>query len=150
MALPKINNPYSRTGKHYKLVRVWGSMKNRCNRPVGKNSCYKGITYDKRWENFDNFYSDFGHGWKPGLTIDRIDSTKNYTKDNCRWVDIYVQANNRSNNRKLTLGGVTQNVAQWSRELGIKNTTIRQRLDAYGWSVEKTLTTPTKLTGKRG
>ena len=44
---------------------------------------------------------------------------KGYSPENCRFVDIITQANNRSNNRMITFNGKTMTVAQWSRELGL-------------------------------
>lgn len=45
----------------------------------------------------------------------------------------------RKTNRILTLGGVSKNMSQWSRETGIRVGTIWYRLK-MGWSVERTLT----------
>ena len=137
MSLP---NKSSRA--RHPAYQAWLSLRYRCNNPTGKNSCYKDISYSKTWESFDNFWDDMGDTWKIGLTIDRIDSKKDYSKENCRWADIYTQANNRSNNRPLTLKGKTMLLHEWSNKLGIKSTTITQRIDAYGWAVEKALTTP--------
>jgi hypothetical protein len=39
----------------------------------------------------------------------------------------------------LTWKGETHNIEGWSKKLGIKYTTLRQRI-AYGWSTEKVLT----------
>lgn len=139
--------PNKSSKNRHPAYACWIAMRARCRKPVGKNSCYTGISYSPRWESFELFWQDMGKSWSRGLTIDRIDSTKGYYKENCRWVDKYVQANNRSNNRKITFNGVTKNVSEWSRYLNINSTTIRQRLDAHGWAIEKTLTTPV---GKRG
>lgn len=64
----------------------WASMKYRCkdlNDPVYGG---KGITYDPSWEDFEQFYADMHEGFSPELEIDRIDVTKGYSKENCRWV----------------------------------------------------------------
>lgn len=129
------------SGNRHPIYQAWISLRYRCNNPVGRNSCYKYVGYDQTWESFEVFLEDMGSEWSSGLTIDRTDSTKGYSKDNCRWVDMSAQANNKSSNRKITFNGVTKNLNQWSDELGIKRTTISQRLDQYGWSVIKTLTT---------
>jgi hypothetical protein len=44
--------------------------------------------------------------------------------------------------RLLTFQGRTQSIARWAAEVGLKATTIRNRLDVRGWSVERALTTP--------
>lgn len=44
------------------------------------------------------------NGYKPYLTLDRIDSNKGYSPDNCRWVDYYEQNKNRSIYKTNTSG----------------------------------------------
>lgn len=113
----------------------------RCKYGGPKNACYKNIKVCDRWTKYQNFKEDMFGSWSDGLTLDRIDNTKNYSSENCRWVTKKEQANNTSRNRKLTLNGRTLNVSQWAEELNIKSTTIRQRIDYYGWTIEKALTT---------
>lgn len=75
--------------------RSWAMMKTRCNNPnIDHHKYYEGITYDPRWEKFLNFLEDMGE--KPlGTTLDRVNSDKNYTKENCRWATIQQQNCNR-------------------------------------------------------
>jgi hypothetical protein len=77
---------------------TWQGMKTRCNNP--KSTSYsnyggKGIKVCERWNKYVNFLEDMGR--KPGLeyTLDRIDSSKGYSKDNCRWETRSVQNSNR-------------------------------------------------------
>jgi len=73
-----------------------------------------------------------------GMSLERKDSSKNYSPSNCKWADVYEQANNRRNNRLITCNGVTQTLARWSRQLDIGATTISLRIKR-GWSVERAL-----------
>lgn len=76
-------------------------MKARCNDPHRDNAQYyfeKGITYAPEWQSFENFLRDMSER-PPGMTLDRIDGTKGYSKDNCRWATYYQQRHNRSANR---------------------------------------------------
>lgn len=50
--------------------------------------------------------------------------------------------NNRKDNRMITFNGKTQCMADWSRELGIKQATLSSRINDRGWSIEKAFTTP--------
>ncbi|MEM7556346.1 MAG: hypothetical protein AAF378_20040 [Cyanobacteria bacterium P01_A01_bin.84] len=126
-----------------RTYNAWHNMKQRCNNPKYRdyhNYGGKGITYDLAWENFANFLADMGK-CPNNLELDRIDSNKNYCKSNCRWADEETQANNRLNNRYVTLNGKTQTIAQWCRELNLNYSSVMGRLK-LGWDEAKALTTP--------
>lgn len=135
-----------------KFYYVWGDMKKRCSNP--KHPAYKyygakGIQIDLKWNNFMNFYTDMHEGYTEGLTLDRIDNNKNYCKSNCRWVTMREQNINKSNNRRITFAGRTQTTREWSEEIGIKRYVLSDRLNKYGWSVEKALFMPVGKPGER-
>ena len=69
----------------------WASMKWRC----GKAKHYANVSYDPRWDSFENFLADMGE--RPeGHTIDRKDPLGNYEPDNCRWATPKQQSANRT------------------------------------------------------
>jgi len=76
----------------------WNSMKTRCTSKANKkfiaNYQERGITFDLRWSLFSNFLKDMGLR-PPGTTLDRIDNSKGYYKNNCRWSTISEQNCNR-------------------------------------------------------
>ena len=49
----------------------------------------------------------------------------------------------RKVSKMLTYQGVTLNIADWSRRLGVKSISLSKRLE-MGWSVERTLSTPVR------
>lgn len=127
-----------------KLYDVWKSMKQRCNNDKSKDfRIYgeKGVAVCKEWaDDFDAFYNwSLSNGYKEGLTIDRIDSNKNYEPSNCRWVDAKTQANNTSRNHFISYNGETHTMSEWSEIKGIKYSTLRSRINDYNWSIEKAL-----------
>ena len=71
--------------------KAWVNLRYRC-RSVKK---YQGVTFCDDWVKFDSFLSDMGLPQK-GQSIDRIDNTKGYSADNCRWADMTTQNRNRS------------------------------------------------------
>lgn len=122
---------------------IWEKMIDRCTReksPAYKNYGARGIHVCSRWELFSNFLNDMGK--RPtGTTLDRIDNNKGYAPENCRWASIKEQARNKRTNRLLTYHGQTKCMAEWCEILGLKTATVCQRLNRYGWSVEKALST---------
>lgn len=77
---------------------TWGAMRNRCHNP--KHSAYerygaKGIHVCDEWRySYPTFLADMGERPK-GMTLDRIDSSKGYTKSNCRWATSTEQYENK-------------------------------------------------------
>lgn len=127
--------------------RIWSRIKDRCNNP--NSDCYdgyggRGITLDPSWEIFENFYTAMGPRPSPNHSIDRIDNNKGYSKENCRWATSKEQSRNKRSNRYLTLNGKTLLLVEWAEKLNCSPRAIQQRIDYYGWSVEKALTTPVK------
>lgn len=122
--------------------KCWVQIKRRCSNP--KDSHYhlyggRGITVCPRWlESFENFFDDMSK--RPnGYQIDRKNNNGNYEPSNCRWASLVQQANNKRNIKFYTLNGETHSLAEWSRLIGIKKTTLFMRLHKYGWSLERAL-----------
>lgn len=126
--------------KASRTYRIWRNMRNRCERAYHSAYPYyggAGIVVCERWKTFANFLADMGPV-PDGMTIDRIDSKKNYEPENCRWATMKQQARNTKWNRLLTAYGKTQCIAAWAEELGIRATNIYSRLDR-GCSAERAL-----------
>ena len=123
--------------KNTRTYGIWQAMRSRCNRINQDYSC-RGITYDERWDSFENFYLDMGEVPK-GMSIDRIDSNGNYEKSNCRWATQEQQANNKRSSVFIEYNGKKQTVSQWAKELNMNHHTLRSRLKK-GLSAEQALT----------
>lgn len=134
-----------------RLFRVWSGMWERCTNPHHASYKYyggRGISVCVEWSDYLQFKSwAMANGYDPKAprgeyTLDRIDSNGPYSPCNCRLVSKVEQANNKRNNRSLTVGGETHTVAEWSRISGIDSATIRARIDRLGWTVERALSVP--------
>lgn len=68
------------------LYNRWKGLLTRCRDLTNPVYGGKGITYDPRWDDFVAFFEDMSEGFTEELEIDRIDVTKGYSKENCRWV----------------------------------------------------------------
>jgi hypothetical protein len=103
----------------------------------------RGIKVCIEWaDNYQAFHDwAMASDYAENLTIDRKDNDGDYTPDNCRWVTITEQANNRRNNSQIEHNGEAHTLREWARLTGIKYPTLQDRLKR-GWSARKTLTTP--------
>lgn len=129
-----------------RLRSIYYGMKQRCYNEKSINYKYyggRGIRICDEWlESFDNFYQwAIVNGYNNELTIDRIDSNKDYSPDNCKWSTKKEQAYNRSMSVELTLNGRTMYMTEWAEELGIDKKTLSWRY-RNGWSDEEILTRP--------
>jgi hypothetical protein len=123
--------------KGTRTYRLWCAMKTRCNRVNQDYSCM-GITYDKRWDSFENFYFDMGEV-PDGMSLDRIDVNGNYEKSNCQWATKEQQANNTRANVFIEYNGKRQTLAQWAKELNMNYDKLRSRIVRYKWSLDRAL-----------
>jgi DNA-directed RNA polymerase specialized sigma subunit len=127
--------------------RTWQGMKQRCynkKHPSYKDYGGRGIIVCKEWINsYDTFIEDMGNKPTKKHTIERIDNSKDYDKENCKWATKIEQSTNRRSSNFITHDGKTLTAAEWSRQTGIDYMTIRNRVK-NGWSHEKAITTPVK------
>ena len=118
-------------------------MRARCNNPERINYGAKGISYCERWETFELFLEDMGE--RPeGMTLDRIDSSKDYCFENCKWSTPALQARNRRNTVKVIYDGREHLLVDLCLDKGLKYQTVYARLKK-GWSVEDALNRPLRV-----
>lgn len=129
-----INNvPRGSTHSHY-LRATYTNMMSRCSNPKSprfKDYGGRGIRVCDRWNGqngFIYFVEDMGN--RPeNMTLDRIDVNGEYSPQNCRWADAYVQS---SNTRKPHLyPGVTYFSLRSKWRARIKIKTIEHHLGLF-------------------
>lgn len=124
--------------RHIKTYRCWSDMKRRCDNPKQKfyqNYGGRGISYDQRWKVFPNFLKDMGE--KPeGMSLDRKNNNRNYSKKNCRWATWAEQ--NRNTTRNVVYKGECAKDA--SRRLGGGENLVVNRINRLKWPIRKAFT----------
>ena len=127
-----------------RLYGIWRGMKKRCfskSDPAYHNYGARGITVCEEWsKSFLSFYDwALSNGYDETLFIDRIDNDGCYCPDNCRWVSMRTQSNNRRVNHFVEYNGERHTLAEWEAITGISQVKIRRRLKD-GWNAEAALT----------
>lgn len=111
-----------------RIYRIWYQMIKRCHDP--KTVQYeryggRGIAVCDKWRTSYFSFRDWavGNGYAENLTIDRIDNNGNYCPENCRWISMDEQANNKRNTIYFEFLGYRKSLKQWT--------------DFMGWSCKK-------------
>lgn len=136
-----------------RLYKIYMDMRRRCEKENAKeysNYGGRGITVCEEWSGENGYINfrdwSFKNGYDPKapkkeMTLDRIDNERGYSPDNCRWASYKTQANNRRNNRKITIGGETHTISEWADKVGIDQRSISSRL-YNGWPEEDAVMKP--------
>lgn len=126
--------------------RIWVFMLQRCYNPATNSYKYygaKGVTVCDKWrDSFVSFLEDMGEA-PEGTSLERMDRSVSYCKENCIWADAFTQANNKSNNVVVEFLGKSLTLKQWSREIGVDYHALYYRWQR-GWEIERMLTTPSQ------
>lgn len=140
-----------------RLNYIYKNMKQRCYNTkckAYKNYGGRGITicdewldesivtrqWTKGWFAFKQWA--LSHGYNDTLTIDRIDNSKGYSPENCRWTTPKEQSNNTRMCHYVVYKGQRMTISQWCDKLNLDYNMIKQRIGHYHWSAEKAFETP--------
>ena len=134
-----------------RLHKIWESMHERCE--YEKHVQYhnyggRGIYVCAEWSEYIPFAKwSFSHGYSDDLTIDRIDPNGIYEPNNCRWITMKEQANNKRTNRIVVYQEQEYTLSELAEKIGMNVTTLKERLN-LGWSVEDAVERPVRLRTK--
>lgn len=146
----KAKCPYCQNGRNYRNAkgytneRLYERYRNILRR-VNDPNRYIGITICDEWKNDYLAFKEWAinNGYKDDLTIDRIDNNKGYAPDNCRWVTLKKQANNRTNNHIIKYNGKEYTISELADYIKLPYNAVLQRIN-NNWNIEDIVKTPYK------
>lgn len=100
------------------------------------------MTVCEDWlSSFEAFYADMGKRPNDEMSLDRIENSGGYSKENCRWATRRQQRLNRNDVNWITFDGKTMSLKDWATHLGVSYQALTVRF-RNKWSIEKMLTMP--------
>ena len=118
-----------------RIGKIFNGICHRCYNPKNKSYRWygdKGIKVCDEWLQNPKSFEDWAlnNGYKNNLTIDRIDSNKDYCPGNCQWITL------EENSRKvgahfIKIGEEMLSEKQWSYRLNLGHTTISKLSKKY-------------------
>lgn len=155
----KANPPHTTHGLNsHPLWDVYRAIIDRCTRPSCnryKNYGAKGVIICPEWKgNYPAFYEwAINNGWKEGLQLDKDIKYKEkhgtntgmiYSPEYCSFITSKENNRNRTTSVFAEYNGQRKTLAEWAEEYGVSQQTLGKRINEYGYSIEKALTTPIK------
>ena len=129
-----------------KLYRIYKGMKDRCYNPNCSNyNRYggRGIEICDEWLNDKTLFFKWAldNGYEEGLSIERINVNGGYSPDNCCWIEISQQCDNKRQNIMIRINGEIHNATYWAKKYNVSPNRVRRGYK-LGWSIEKIFNMP--------
>lgn len=116
-----------------KFYKKWNGMIRRCynpNEPAYRFYGALGIDVCDEWRDSPVHFVDWCERTYPKegkFSLDRIDGSKGYSPENCRWATQIQQVHNLKNNRFITIGSETHCISEWCSLYGISPGAVYKR-----------------------
>ena len=119
-----------------RLGKIFRQMKSRCYNESDKSYQWyggKGIRISQEWIDNPQSFEEWAlsHGYKDNLTIDRIDESKNYAPENCRWITNKDNAKYKSTTNIIEVDGMKHTGREWAIILNLGINTVNKLLRKY-------------------
>lgn len=138
-------NHLALTGKYIKdthwtnqrLRKIFSGMFRRCYSVQEKSYRWygaKGIKISDEWLDEPLLFEQWAlkNGYNDTLTIDRIDSSKDYSPENCRWISVKDNSRYKSTTNYIAVGGEIKTGKEWAQYLNISTNQINTYIRKYG------------------
>lgn len=130
-----------------RLISTWIAMIDRCYNPCSiqyKNYGGRGIQVCDRWLDKSygliNFIQDMGIK-PPKYTLERVDNSKGYFPENCKWVTNTTNQRNKRNNKIIEYKGELYVLAKLCEIKNLNLQLVARRIQR-GWDVERAIDQP--------
>jgi hypothetical protein len=123
------------------LYRMWHGMMSRCYKKgheSWRNYGGRGITVCREWHDFLIFKEWATEaGYRPGLSIERMENDGNYEPGNCKWETHVRQCRNTRKTVYLEAFGERKSLPDWAEDARcvVCSGTLRSRIK-LGWEAE--------------
>ena len=126
--------------KNKRIGKIFRDMKRRCydeNDEAYRWYGAKGIKICNEWVKNPKSFEEWSmnNGYTDSMTIDRIDETKWYSPDNCRWITRNDNARYKSTTRVINVDGISLTGRDWAGKLGLGTNKINEYVRQYGIDV---------------
>lgn len=131
-----------------RIYSIWNGMVKRCRNYESDFKKYyycKGVRVCEEWSDFMTFHDwAMQNGYSDELSIDRIDNTKGYSPDNCRWATASEQSRNQSHRKTYKAFGEEKLLSEWadSDKCCVNLDTLFRRINLEGWEIERAIISP--------
>lgn len=130
------NYIFSYYWENKRLHKIFDGMRARCYDKTNKSyQTYggKGIRICEEWLKNPRAFETWAinNGYKNNLTIDRINSDKDYCPENCRWVTFADNAKYKSTTHLIEVDGVTHTGRDWALILKVGKNRINIFVKEY-------------------
>jgi len=130
-----------------RLWNIWNGIKKRC---LFENDARfhqyggRGIEMDSAWEKSFDAFADWAlsNGYQDNLTIERKDVNGNYCPENCTWIPLKDQANNKRDTIWVEYKGERIQLRKICEEKNLHYDAIHNRVTKMGWDAETAIDTP--------
>lgn len=72
-------------------------------------------------------------------SLDRIDGTKGYYKENCRWADRKTQNNNLKSNTRFNYNNENLTIPQLARKYNISRSNLANKIYIYKMNIDEAM-----------
>lgn len=138
------------TKDNKRLYGIYNGIKKRCyNEKSGRYMDYggRGITMCAEWLDCDKGFDLFAdwalaNGYEDNLTIDRVDVDGDYSPQNCRWITLKEQSQNKRTTIWVDYRGEHIRLKELCKRAAVPYDTVHDRLFKRGWDIEDAVNKP--------